>query len=252
MKFQDYLITNISYLKNKNKRETIDIAKQFSGLKGIEIGGPSAIFSLKGIFPVYLYAGIIDGVNFSEQTVWEGSIHKGNTYQYYKNKQNGYQYIDEASVLSTVPDGHYDFLLSSHCLEHIANPIVALKNWLRVLKPKAKICLVLPDKNYTFDVQRPYTSFEHLLNDYKNDVQETDSTHFTEVIEMHDFTKEKTSLSKDEFKCRTWNNFENRCVHHHVFNFETINTMLEFCDCDVLLNKQFSPFHLLSIAQKRS
>ena len=49
MKFQDLLVTNISYLKNKNKRETIAIAKQFSELKGIEIGGPSAIFSVKGM-----------------------------------------------------------------------------------------------------------------------------------------------------------------------------------------------------------
>lgn len=252
MKFQDLLVTNISYLKNKNKRETIAIAKQFSELKGIEIGGPSAIFSVKGIFPVYLYADTIDGVNFSQQTIWEGTIHQGNTYQYYKNKPNGYQYIDEASELSTVPENHYDFLLSSHCLEHIANPLSALNNWMRVLKPNAKICLVLPDKNFTFDVNRPYTTFEHLLADYNNNTQETDDTHFNEVIELFDYSKEKISLSPEEFKKRTLNNFENRCVHHHVFNFETINAMLDFCGCNVLLNKKFSPFHLLSIAQKRS
>jgi len=32
--------------------------------------------------------------------------------------------------------GKYDFLLASHCLEHMANPLCAFQEWLRVLKKK--------------------------------------------------------------------------------------------------------------------
>ncbi|PYL73305.1 MAG: hypothetical protein DMF22_01865 [Verrucomicrobia bacterium] len=35
-----------------------------------------------------------------------------------------------------IPSGKYDFLLASHCLEHMANPLCAFQEWLRVLKKK--------------------------------------------------------------------------------------------------------------------
>lgn len=245
------LITEISYLKNPFKRETIRYAQTFKNQAGIEVGGPSSSFGIKSFFPVYLYARKIDGVNFSSNTVWEGHIKEGNTYRYAKNKPAGHQYIDEASELSSVPDNHYDFLLSCHSLEHIANPIRALKRWNNVLKPGGRFCLVLPDKRYTFDHNRPYTSFEHLLADFEHNVTERDDTHFEEVIRLHDLSKDQDQ-TKEELVNRTQNNYINRCVHHHVFSFELINQLLEYCGFKTMLNKEFKPFHLFTLAVKTS
>ena len=40
-----------------------------------------------------------------------------------------------------------------------------------------------------FDKKRPITSFEHLLDDYKNNMDEDDLTHMDEVIKLTDFSK---------------------------------------------------------------
>ncbi|MEP6683080.1 MAG: methyltransferase domain-containing protein [Parafilimonas sp.] len=216
---------------------------------GIEIGGPSSIFSIKSPMPIYLYAKKIDGVNFSNQTVWEGQINEGESYKYYSSKK-GFQYISEANDLSKIEKEKYDFILSSHCLEHTANPIRTLKEWNRVLKKNGYFVLVLPDKNFTFDVNRPYTTFEHLKQDYENHANERDETHFEEVIRFHNIALDNGTSTTEELIDRTKNNFQNRCVHHHVYSFELIDELLQFTGFAVIKQKWLAPFHLLTIAKK--
>ena len=101
-------------------------------LHGIEIGGPSACF--KTVLPIYRYVASLDGTNFSTKTLWESSLADGEPYRY-RRRQPGRQIIAEATDLNGIPSNSYDFLLSSNCLEHIANPIKALTEWVRVVKP---------------------------------------------------------------------------------------------------------------------
>ena len=98
---------------------------------GIEIGGPSEIFN--NLIKVYNVAKQVDGCNFSTNTIWQGNIEEGAPY-FYHGRKLGKQFINDATDLNKISDNRYDFLLSSHCLEHIANPIKALKEWNRVLK----------------------------------------------------------------------------------------------------------------------
>ena len=42
----------------------------------------------------------------------------------------------------------FDFIVSHHSLEHMKDTISTLKEWLRVLKHRGKIAIVMPDKNY--------------------------------------------------------------------------------------------------------
>ncbi|MEY3874556.1 MAG: hypothetical protein RL363_1277, partial [Bacteroidota bacterium] len=141
MNLFDWVITTISYIRQPDKRKLIDFAKHFKHLNGIEIGGPSDIFKLKGAVPIYLYANKVDGVNFSNDTIWEGVIKEGEFYNY-QNSDMGYQYIAEGTNLSAISNEKYDFVLSCHSLEHIANPIKALKEWHRILKPNGTIVLI--------------------------------------------------------------------------------------------------------------
>ena len=189
-------------------------------------------------------------MNFSNSTVWEGSISEGENFSYYPNKK-GYQYICEATDLSKIPDEKYDFILSCHCLEHTANAFKALKEWHRVLKEGGNIILVLPDKNFTFDELRPVTKFEHLKDDFEKGVTEQDDTHFAEVVGLHNIGKDNGVQTKEQLIERTNNNFENRCVHHHVFDFALIKQMLEYTSFSVEMQQWFAPFHLVSIAKKQ-
>lgn len=52
----------------------------------------------------------------------------------------------DASYLPEVGDETLDFVHSSHCLEHLPDPYVALTSWLRVLKRKGFIVCTVPDE----------------------------------------------------------------------------------------------------------
>lgn len=46
-----------------------------------------------------------------------------------------------------VADGSLDFVHSSHCLEHMVDPRVALANWLRILRPGGHLICIVPDED---------------------------------------------------------------------------------------------------------
>ncbi len=51
----------------------------------------------------------------------------------------------DGEVLSPVKDGTYDFVYSSHCLEHLRSVETALSNWARALKAGGALYVVVPD-----------------------------------------------------------------------------------------------------------
>jgi SAM-dependent methyltransferase len=53
----------------------------------------------------------------------------------------------DAQYLETVKDGEYDFVHSSHCLEHLVDPAQGLANWLRVVKPGGYLVITVPDED---------------------------------------------------------------------------------------------------------
>ena len=52
-----------------------------------------------------------------------------------------------AQYLKEIQDNQFDFVYSSHTLEHLNEPELALKNWWRVLKEGGYLILFLPDRN---------------------------------------------------------------------------------------------------------
>lgn len=53
----------------------------------------------------------------------------------------------DAQDLASIPDGAFDFLHSSHCLEHVHDPLLALKHWARVVKPGGHLIVTVPDED---------------------------------------------------------------------------------------------------------
>ncbi len=194
---------------------------------GIEIGGPSTSF--KTVLPLYRLVAGLDGVNFSTDTVWQGWV----TAEDY-NKKFGQQFIAEATDLSEIADARYDFVLASHCLEHIANPIKALMEWKRLTKAGGGLILVLPNKETNFDHRRPVTTFEHLWDDFTQNVGEDDLTHLDEILALYDLSLDPGGGDPTEFRERSLKNFQNRTLHHHVFDVELIETMLDRVGLEVL------------------
>lgn len=53
----------------------------------------------------------------------------------------------DAQHLAGVPDESLDFVHSSHCLEHLADPREGLANWFRVVKPGGHLIVTVPDED---------------------------------------------------------------------------------------------------------
>lgn len=53
----------------------------------------------------------------------------------------------DAQFLEGVADDEYDFVHSSHCLEHLVDPIEGLINWFRVVRPGGYLVVTVPDED---------------------------------------------------------------------------------------------------------
>ncbi len=192
----------------------------FKDKNGIEIGGPSPFFNNGGRLLVYDLLKTIDNVNFSSTTVWTGKINDNLDF-IINGKVVGKQYIAEGSDLSSI-DKKYDFLLSSNNLEHIANPMKAIEQWVSVLNKDGVLVIVVPKKESNFDHNREIVDFNHLLDDYNNNVDEHDLTHLDEILKLHDLKLDPPAGNLEQFRERSLVNFENRCLHHHVFDLNVL------------------------------
>jgi SAM-dependent methyltransferase len=53
----------------------------------------------------------------------------------------------DAQVMNGVSDEQFDFVHSSHCLEHLAEPLTGLRAWLRVLRSGGHLIISVPDED---------------------------------------------------------------------------------------------------------
>lgn len=211
-----------------------NVIELFRNKNGIEIGGLSRIFQEGDQIPIYPVINNLDGCNFTSQTLWESGLTEGQNYDFYHGKI-GYQYICEATELADrIEENKYDFVISSNCLEHSANPLKALWNFIKVLKPMGEMMIVVPNKEVTFDHNRNRTSFEHLKDDFINDVKEDDLTHLDEILELHDLAMDPPAGTKEQFRIRSLDNYHNRGLHQHVFDSILLFDMFKWLNLDTI------------------
>jgi len=216
---------------------------------GLEIGGPSGSFRDSGILPLYRYMADLDNCVFAAETLWEGRRPEGRTFAFHTEKSHGFNFVREATDLHGIADQAYDFVLSSHNLEHIANPIKALKEWMRVIKPGGTIIAILPDYRRTFDHRRQPTTVDHMLEDYESGASESDLTHLQEILKLHDLSRDPKAGSLNQFHLRSLRNFENRTLHHHVFDECNSRALFETVGLSVEVVELVKPHHIATLSR---
>ena len=82
----------------------------------------------------------------------------------------------------SLPNEQYDFVIMSHLLEHVANPIKVFIKAYNLTRFGGKLVIAIPDKRYIFDRNRNITTYEHLINDYKNNVTDVADDHFYDFL----------------------------------------------------------------------
>jgi ubiquinone/menaquinone biosynthesis C-methylase UbiE len=159
--------------------------------------------------------------------------------------------VRDATALDGIADGSYDIVLSSHTLEHVADPLRALAEWRRVVGTAGHVVLVVPHLENTFDHLRPVTTLEHLESDFARSIAEDDDTHVREFLELYDLTREPECLSRQAFEQRTRDYVENRTIHHHVFDTELLVRLLDRAGFHLIAVETALPFHIVAVAAVR-
>lgn len=81
-------------------------------------------------------------------------------------------YIDAQSFVG-FRDNSVDFVISGHVIEHLPDPIGAIRHTIRVIKDQGIFLLAVPDMERTHDRNRPPTTLEHLILDSEDNGQGT-------------------------------------------------------------------------------
>lgn len=238
----NFILSKYFTVRINNYRNYLDL---FENKSGIEIGGPSNYFNSGDILPIYSVIENLDGVNFNTDTIWTGSQSDGEAFKYETSKKSGRKYICDAVDLNLIPSEKYDFIISCNNLEHIANPLKAMQEWLRVIKPNALILLVLPNKKVNFDHNRNVTTLGHLINDYNCKISEDDLSHLDEVLKLHDLSLDPLAGTLDQFKNRSMKNYENRALHHHVFDMDLLQEIYSYFNIQIILKRTTISDHFI-------
>lgn len=88
--------------------------------------------------------------------------------------------VADGETLEPIADKSVDFVVANHFLEHAEDPIQTVRTFLRVLKPGGVLFMAVPDKRFTFDVDREVTPFEHILRDHREGPAWSRGTHYQE------------------------------------------------------------------------
>ncbi|OQB56149.1 MAG: Methyltransferase domain protein [Deltaproteobacteria bacterium ADurb.Bin151] len=129
--------------------------------------------------------------------------------------------IDDGERLEMIGNTTQDFVIANHFIEHCANPILTVSNMLRVLKKNGILFISLPDKRQCFDVDRPETTFEHLMRDYEEGPDWSRKAHFEEWSRLVNKVSGEREVKENVARLMEMD----YSIHYHVF---TPDTMLEF------------------------
>ena len=138
--------------------------------------------------------------------------------------------IDDGERLDTFADQSVDFVVANHLLEHAEDPVGALENWTRVLRPGGIIFLTLPDARYTFDARRPRTTVEHLLRDHREGPEVSRAQHYREWAEIIECLPQDQIPERIEQLASS-----QRREHFHVWELEGFLHLLSALDLPVRL-----------------
>jgi predicted SAM-dependent methyltransferase len=129
--------------------------------------------------------------------------------------------IDDGEKLNSIESQSQDFVIANHFLEHCEDPIGALEAHFRVLRRGGVLYLAIPDKRYIFDVDRPTTTFSHLLRDYSDGPDWSREQHLREWAQ---FVNKKLGRElEDEIKRLMDINYS---IHFHVWTRTEILELL--------------------------
>jgi SAM-dependent methyltransferase len=121
--------------------------------------------------------------------------------------------VDDGELLETIDDASQDFVIANHVLEHCQDPIRALRNMFRVLRSNGILYLVIPDKRFTVDVDRPVTPLHHLLDDLEDGGASSRRAAFEEWVRYVKKAKNDAEVEKQANELMR----DDYSIHYHAW-----------------------------------
>lgn len=190
------------------------IAREFCKGSGIEIGGLHSRLNVSANIKSVDY---LDTKTLKEKYKNDKNLNVNNIWPV--------DIVAQAWDLSMIEDCSLDFVMSSHVLEHLPNPGVAIKEWIRTVKTGGVVFFIVPDMRYTFDKDRKLTPLETLLEKYKTRTKEVSYSTYEEfaILTNGKSGRDKKDISKDSIEQMYK---EQANIHVHTFTEESLTN---FC-----------------------
>ena len=135
----------------------------------------------------------------------------------------------DAEGLTAIESGSQDFVICSHVIEHLADPLRFLDETHRVLRPGGVALILLPDRRCTFDRDREPTPLSCLVRDHAAGATSPDDDHIVDFLLGADhghpvLIPEDPSERAELFE---WHRL--RSVHVHCWTEDEFPEVLGYC-----------------------
>ena len=179
----------------------------------------------------------------------------------YTDNKDGTPEPDIISDASQIPveDESFDFVFSSHVLEHMQNTIAALNEWTRVLKNSGILFLMLPHGDRTLDLNRSKTTLEHHIHDFNTLTDALDHSHNDEIRIGWSKNTDADEASKNyerQWGADMWDfdfRLKNGVIHFHVWSQDEMTKLIQYLGLKILWVCEIAderPDTFIVIAQK--
>jgi predicted SAM-dependent methyltransferase len=141
--------------------------------------------------------------------------------------------VDNGERLTKVKNSSVDFIVANHFLEHCQDPIGTLITFCRKLRSEGVIYMCIPNKEYTFDMDRPVTTYEHLLQEHKQ--YPSNKLYLEHCREIAQHT-ERLKTEEEIKKCVQFLVESKYSIHYHVWTQAALSELFSRAADDFSLN----------------
>ena len=187
-----------------NPREFLS-SKYIAG-QGIEIGALH--------FPLW----VKEGVQVKYVDLYSKETNEGSYPELSEKPIVNTDIIDDGETLEIISAKSQDFIIANHFIEHCINPLGTIRVHLTKLRPNGILFYAIPNKDLTFDVNRPLTTFQHLVEEDAKGPSGTKEIHYREWVRLVDKISEEKEI---EEKIKVLINSDNR-IHFHCWDKKTL------------------------------
>lgn len=139
----------------------------------------------------------------------------------------------DADRLRAVESSSQDFVIASHVIEHLADPLGFLDDAHRVLRVGGVLLLLVPDRRCTFDRDRGATPLVCLIRDHERDATVPDDDHVLDFLLGADQGPEFEIPDDPDARARLFAWHRDRSIHVHCWTEDEFTEVLRYCAAEL-------------------